>query len=101
MSFSTEQKEYIINQQFKNQCCRRALLYGILFPKASVEGNLISLTVDGEDVREFVSRLVFEVFSKTPDISPMPKGGRGRVLSFSSSAYIKYVKEISLGVSHS
>ena len=97
MSFSQMQKENIINQQYKSACCRRALLYGILFPKAVLVDGAITLTAEGDELIDFLSRLTLEFFSKSPELSKRKGGGRGKTLSFVSSAYARYLRELSEG----
>ena len=97
MSFSQAQKENIITQQYKSACCRRALLYGILFPKATLAEGVITLSLESEQLCEFLSKLTQEFFSKTLEVSKRIGGGRGKTLSFTSYAYMRYLREISEG----
>ena len=84
MSFLTERKEEIISSQYKNNCCRRALLYGALFVKGGQdsEGNII-LRLENEAVARFFSPLIKEFFGREPIFSTSAaKGGRFVSLSF-------------------
>lgn len=94
MSFSSEQKAQIISAPYKSRCCRWALLHGMLFAKARLEDGMVSLSLEGHELCEFTSSLISEFFSKEPKISSLPNGGRGRLLSFTSSASAKYLSEI-------
>ena len=94
MSFSSDLKHEIINSTYKNSCCRRALLQGVLASKAIVCENLISLNVDGADTVDFISKLVSEFFGKNATVSTAPKGGRCRVVSFESKATKKFLCEL-------
>ena len=46
MSFSSEQKEQIISGVYKSRCCRRALLYGVIFSKAYECGGEVRVSLD-------------------------------------------------------
>lgn len=91
MSFATEQKQDIIALVKKSACCRRSLLLGVLAARASAEGERISITASGTDILSFVSDLVLEFYGKAPDIISPKKGGRGKIISFSSKSATKYI----------
>ncbi|MBR2931008.1 MAG: DNA-binding protein WhiA [Clostridia bacterium] len=87
MSFSTEQKNEIADQPFTKACCRRAELSGILTTKGSLlDGGGICLTLDRGVATEHAARLIKEVSAKEPEISPLPKGGRGSLVRAYSPA---------------
>ena len=93
MSFSSEQKNEIIKEQYKSSCCRRALLSGILSSKATVKsGDNIELNLENSTFAEFSSRLINEFFGRTPEIRAT--GGRCKTLFFESKAARKYIDSI-------
>ena len=80
MSFSTEQKAEIMSQALKSACCRRALLQGVLFARGELCDDKITVSVDSDRTAEYISRLIFENYSKTAEISTA--AGRRRIVSF-------------------
>ena len=92
MSFSSEQKMRIIAEQYKNFCCRRALLSGILSSKASALGSEITLSLEKTEFSEFCAKLISEFFGTEAKISSPPSGGRCKIVTFSSKAAAKYLK---------
>ncbi len=94
MSFCSEQKAEIINAQYKNRCCRRALLSGILSAKAVLNDGIIELRLADADAVKFTSDLMAEIYSKLPEINVPKNGGRGKILSFKSNSAAKFLAEI-------
>ena len=94
MSFSSEQKMRIIAEQYKNFCCRRAFLSGILSSKASAVGTEISLSLEKSEFCEFCAKLVSEFFGTEAKISSPPSGGRCKIVTFRSKAAAKYLNTI-------
>lgn len=95
MSFCEEQKKEITEANYKSLCCRKALLSGVLAAKGTVTSDgCVTLRVSGEGTRAFISALVEEAYSKTPDISSPIGGGRAKLMSFKSSSAAKFVAEI-------
>ena len=76
MSFSSSQKIRIITEQYKNSCCRKAMLQGILFSKASVIGNDVSLSLEKNEYCDFFSKLTYEHFGVESLITSSKSGGR-------------------------
>ena len=95
MSFSSEQKYKIISDQYKNPCCRKALLCGVLSAKGYIDGDTVCLTLEKEDFCEFLAKLISEFYSAESKIESPPKGGRCKFLSFRSKAAIKYLRSVS------
>lgn len=94
MSFSSEQKEYIISHNIKSSCCRRALLLGILFGGGiGVDDNVV-LHVEKKSVCDFISKLVKEFYSKEVDVSRSYSGGRYYIISFKSNSALNYILQI-------
>ena len=75
MSFSSKQKESIITAVYKSPCCRRALLSGILFAKATVSEEGIVLILEKPDYADFSAKLIKEFYGVTPEIYRTKKGG--------------------------
>ena len=65
MSASYEVKKMIMDSNYKNQCCRRALLQGILASKATVaEERKILITFEKEEQIFFFGNLIREFYNK-------------------------------------
>lgn len=94
MSVSSEQKKEIIEYTYKSSCCRRALLYGVLFAKGVAEDKRVTVSLEKIEYAEFVTGLVREFYGKTPEIYRSSKGGRNIFLSFDSPSAAKYIAEI-------
>ncbi len=94
MSFSKEQKALILSQPMKAVCCRRALLEGVISARGFIENGRIILSLDNAETISFLSEMIYEVFSKQPDINTAVSGGRRRLLSFESKAAERYLLTI-------
>ena len=94
MSFSSEQKLTIINDSYKNSCCRRALLCGILSSKANISKGDIELSVEKKEYSDFASKLVLEFYGKNTQEISSNSGGRVKKISFDSKAAYKYLRSI-------
>ena len=94
MSFASELKEHIIGLQYKNSCCRRALLYGILISKGECEDNFsVGFNVDNENTAGFVSELIKQTYSKDAVVAPPKNGGRCKRVTFESKAAHKLIED--------
>ena len=94
MSFSFEQKNAIISQHYKSSCCRRAMLAGVLFSKATVSGGTVCLHIERQEVADFISRLIREFYTKNVEQSRSEDGGRFLQIQFSSPSAEEYVSKI-------
>ena len=94
MSFLSERKDEIIQQQIKGQCCKRALLCGVLFAKASFEEGRISLNVENIKIANYISGIINELFQKNTTIGHSERGGRCIKISFYSTFCEKYLNSI-------
>jgi len=94
MSFSSEQKNKVITDQYKNSCCRKALLGGILFAKGSARGANVTVSLEKKEYCEFCAKLVYEFYGKDCIISSDSSGGRRKILSFESKAASKYISSL-------
>ena len=94
MSFSHQQKKEIIDQHYKSSCCRRSLLYGVLFGKGRVVDGEVLLALENMEYCEYVSRLVKEFFGCDSRVFRSDKGGRCVLLSFSAPAARGYVESL-------
>ena len=94
MSVSSEQKTEIIQHSYKSSCCRRAMLSGILFAKAKVDGKKVSLSFEKQEYIDFAARLIHEFYGKDSDVFRTEKGGRRINLTFESPSAAKYIHEI-------
>jgi DNA-binding protein WhiA len=98
MSFSSEQKNEIIKQSYKSSCCRRSLLMGFLFGRATlVEGDVVSIRAEKLETIEFIGRLIKEFYSKSISPRHSSKGGRYLFADFESPAVAKYIRSIECG----
>lgn len=93
MSFSIEQKYEIIGSPIKQQCCKRALLHGILSAAGSIANDKIVVPVFDKKIAEYIQRAIFEAFNKEADITTRKAGGRGFLLSFTSNSALKYIAD--------
>ena len=93
MSFSTEQKADIFSQPIKSVCCKRALLAGIVTSKGSVKDGLITAAVDSKATAQEVAEVIRAAYSKGADITTMPKGGRGYLVSFSAPSCVNVLND--------
>ena len=65
MSFSSEQKLSILNSHIKAPCCRRSLLQGALFGRATARDGVITLSVEQRSYAEGIAQLVREFYFKS------------------------------------
>ena len=94
MSFSQEQKSGILSQAIKTSCCKRSMLQGILTARGHVNGDDVYISLDSVDTADFVSNLIFDVYSKETKRITSTSGGRRKLLSFSVKSVSKYLSEI-------
>ena len=94
MSFSSEQKGYIIKQQYKS-CCRKCMIHGALSADAYVNNTDIVLSVEKREVAEALSRLIKEFYGTSPVASHMQKGGRCYQITFASKSASEYIQNLS------
>jgi DNA-binding protein WhiA len=94
MSFSSERKEEIIAHQYKSQCCRKALLYGVLIAKGSASDDVVTIALESRETINYISGLIKEMFNKEPELHIPPKGGRAKFLNFKSSACARHIAQL-------
>lgn len=94
MSFSFDQKSFVITQTYKSSCCRRALLLGALSAKGQFYENNIQISVERDEVAEFLARLVSEFYGTKPEIKNSVLGGRRVVVEFVSNSAVKYLSNL-------
>jgi DNA-binding protein WhiA len=97
MSFSSLQKSEIIEQQYKNQCCRRALINGIMAAKAKTLNGVVDISLGSLEIAEFAAKLISEFFGKEAEPYRSKLGGRNSIVTFKSPAAAKYVSSLSSG----
>ena len=98
MSFSSEQKNEIIKQTYKSSCCRKALLMGFLFGRATiVREDTVSIRAEKLETLEFIGRIIKEFYSRSISPQHSSKGGRYLFAEFESSAVAKYIIGIENG----
>lgn len=91
MSFSSEQRTFVINAQYKSSCCRRAILLGALAAKGSAVNNKVSISLERAETAELLSRFVGEFYGRRPGHIYPSSGGRRVVLEFESASAAKYI----------
>ncbi len=94
MSFLSERKTEIIEQSYKNACCRRAMLNGILFSKGYILDGKINVKIENAELAEYISNLISDIFMKNANVSNAKSGGRCKIVSFSSPASERYISSI-------
>ena len=75
MTFSENIKREFISEIPHKTCCRRALVYGMLFD-AETEGDRVYIDVSEPDYADFYKRIFERQFSKSVTIMPTKKAGR-------------------------
>ena len=96
MSFSSEQKSSIINQNIKSACCRRALLLGVMFAKARCTPSGIVISVEKREYAEIIAKLVREFYGKTPELLSPKSGGRCVGIHFESQSAANYISNLNV-----
>ena len=94
MSFSSEQRNSIINQPYKSSCCRKAFLCGVLSAKGYEDEGVCKISAEKLEYLEFISRFVSEFYGSKPEISTDLIGGRRFVLSFKSNSALNYIRNL-------
>ena len=94
MSFSKMQKLNLIEQPEKSACCKRAMISGVLASKGKIDGRNVSLALDVDEIRSFISDSLEEIYSKPPCTESPPKGGRCNMLELSAPSALKFVANI-------
>lgn len=95
MSFCEEQKREVISAQYKNSCCKMALICGALAAKASVsDDGYVEMMTSSADAREFLSALASEIYNADVSVTSDKRGGRGKKIRFKSHSAEKFVSKI-------
>jgi len=97
MSFLNDRKKEITDQQYKSACCRRALLFGILFSKGVLSDAEIHISLENADICSYAATLIKEFYNKDATIIIPKTGGRRRTLVFSSPSAERYISSIDSG----
>lgn len=97
MSFSSDIKAVITAGEYKNSCCRRALLSAMLFTKADIRGACVELSLSDRGAVELSERLIKEFYSCEPTPSTSSQGGRRRLVSFKSKSCRHTVEDFNAG----
>lgn len=100
-SFSSLQKQEIINQQNKSVCCRRALLDGVLAAKGRCADNEIHISLESPKTCEYISSYILEFYGHAPTVSRAATGGRGLTVTFKSNSAAKYISNLRNDISFS
>lgn len=97
VSFTLLQKQALIKSQYKNSCCRRAILMGSLAAKAEIISEREAIiNLASSEHTEFISRLVSEFYGQIPE-KIKSSGGRGKCVKITSPSLVKYIKSLGEG----
>lgn len=91
MSFSSEQKEYIITQNYRSTCCRRALLQGSLSARSNAAETAVTLSIERTEYAAALQKLIREFYGKESQILRHESGGRCILLRFESKSAANYI----------
>ena len=91
MSFSSDIKNEIMCATYKNACCRRALLNGIISAKGTASDGIVSFNTENLETAAFANALIKEFFGTEGRVSAPSKGGRCKTVSFRSKAAASYL----------
>ena len=97
MSYSSELKLNIINEPFKTSCCRKAFLSGIISSKATLDYGVCRFSLEKDESTALVLPLLAELDGKEATVSRPPRGGRCRIVSFSSKSAVRYLSSLAEG----
>lgn len=96
MSFSNDVKSELLSAPVKMNCCRKALLFGLLYNARHKEGKNMSAAFGLRESAELASALLGEVAS--PSITEtVASGRRSYILDFSSKAFASFAMRIGGG----
>ena len=101
MTFTNTVKEELCAAISKKPCCRRALLYGVLFMRGHVHGDSVQVLLDGEMTLELTERLIAEQFSREARRMKRPNAVSLDMLMFASSSAADYLRKIDAGAADS
>ena len=97
MSFSQNVKESICQEAIRANCCKKAFLAGILLARGELEGETVSIRIADKTVHSYVVQLITDIFGKTPEIRPVPFGGRNRAVVFTAKSALRIMEDIEDG----
>jgi len=86
MSFSSEQKNEIMNMQVRSLCCRRSFFLGALLAKGYLEEGTVTISVENREMASYLSVLSLELFGREGIVASPKTGGRCVLFSFQSHA---------------
>ena len=86
MSFSSLEKNEIIQTTPRSACCRRAMLFGILAVRGDAVGDTVTLTLESRKSAEYASGTVSELYGASGEVWVDSKGGRRVFLRFKSKS---------------
>ena len=96
MSFSDDVKGELLSVPVRMNCCRKALLFGLLYNSRHKAGTHLSATFGARESAELAASLLGEVAN--PEISESAASGRRfYTLDFSSKAFASFAMRIGGG----
>ena len=94
MSFSSEQKDFIIESAYKSTCCRGALLSGIMLAKGEFSDNAVVVALEKVSYAEFLSHLAREFYGKDGEIYRESAGGRRVAVRIASKSAANFLTKM-------
>lgn len=94
MSFSSDIKKEMMNDEGRSTCCGRAFLYGILASRSTVVEGVVSFNLETDEQCSYASKLIKDFFGRDAIIRKPKSGGRCRTVSFESASAAKYVSSL-------
>ena len=86
MSFSSLQKDEMIEQTPRSACCRRAFLLGAVAARAHITTSGIVISVESYKNAEYLCSLICELYGKSAVATADSKGGRRINVCFDSKS---------------
>lgn len=94
MSFSMQVKNELVKTEYEQQCCKRALLYGLsLFGKSFSESS-VSLQTENEPTALLFQSLLKDIFNIDAAVTVSPRG-RNYTASVSEKTDAQNYSEVS------
>ena len=97
MSYSSNVKRDLLTQTLK-RCCRRALLMGILFSRATLDNSEIAIRLEGEELIQYSAQLIKEQFTQIAGVNSLKQGGNVQEVRFHARSAQQIVSDFDDGV---
>lgn len=97
MSYSSTVKKDLMTQTL-NRCCRKSLLLGILFARATLDPSGIRIRLEGIDIIDYSAHLIKEHFTQNAVVTSLKQGGNVHEVCFSAKSAQQFVRNFEEGV---